>query len=255
MWCVVFAVLAYPVDGWILGYFRRHRLGGDIRRELEAAQQYGQFVSSLLIALVIWLQDPAGRRRLADWGVAFLVAGVVCNGAKWLVGRPRPMFEDPHTFLGPLGKYPISSEVGVHHAWEFWGKNAADLWSMPSSHTAYACLMAVFVGSRYPRLRVLVGALAVLVGLARIVVGAHYPSDVAVGAGIGLCLGRTAVSRRWGEWALGRIGRGGEGKLAQTARRDEISGRSGLGVSKDAGPVGAPTAAGLGGQSSAGSPG
>jgi membrane-associated phospholipid phosphatase len=208
LWFGLLGLLFYPVDGPISRFFREHRLGGDIRRELEAAQQYGQLVSSLLIALVIWLQDPRARRRLAHWAAGFLVAGIVCNAGKMLVGRPRPMFDDPHVFLLPLGEYPISIEVEkqqvsvIRHAWEFWGKNAADLWSMPSSHTAYACLMAVVIGCLYPRLKVLAGALAGLVAFARIATGAHYPSDVAMGAAIGLSIGRTAMAFHWGEALL-----------------------------------------------------
>jgi len=118
------------------------------------------------------------------------------------------MFDDPHVFLLPLGEYPINIEVEkqqvsvIRHAWDFWGKNAADLWSMPSSHTAYACLMAVVIASLYPRLRVLAGALAGLVAFARIATGAHYPSDVAIGAAIGLSIGRTAVAFHWGDALL-----------------------------------------------------
>ncbi len=205
LWFVPLAFLVMGLDGAISMYFRTHRLGGDIRREIGAAQQYGQMVSSLLIALVIYLQDPARRRRLLDWAAAFIVAGIVCNAMKMGIGRPRPMFSDPMIFLGPLGEYPINisvkgeTQVVLRHGWEFWGKNSADLWSMPSSHTVYACIMAAAIGSLYPRLRYLAGGLAVLVGFARVAVGAHYPSDVLIGAAIGLAIGRTAMARRWGE--------------------------------------------------------
>src|SRR6185295_20103055 len=145
------AFLVMSFDGAISVFFRTHKIGGDIRREIEAAQQYGQLVSSLLIALVIYLQDPPRRRRLLDWGAAFVVAGIVCNVMKMGIGRPRPMFSDPGYFLGPFGQYPINVNVKINgkeevqvvlrHAWEFWGKSSADLWSMPSSHTVYACLI------------------------------------------------------------------------------------------------------------------
>lgn len=205
LWFVPLAFLVLPLDGAIVHYFRRHPLGGDIRRELDAAQQYGQLVSSLLIALVIFLQDPSGRRKLLNWGVAFVIAGVVCNVMKLGIGRPRPLFNDPMCFPGPFGEYPVSilvkdeTRVVLRHAWEFWQKHAADLWSMPSSHTTYACLLAAAISSMYPRLRWVAGSLAVMVGTARVVFGAHYPSDVLIGAAVGLSLGRTAMARGWGE--------------------------------------------------------
>ncbi len=199
LWFVPLAFLILPLDGAIVHYFRRHPLGGDIRRELEAAQQYGQLISSLLIALVIFLQDPASRRKLLNWVFAFMAAGIICNVMKMGIGRPRPKFDDPLCFLGPLGQYPINERVGIRHAWEFWKGISSDLWSMPSSHTTYACLLAAAISAMYPRLRYVAGALAVLVGMARVVVGAHYPSDVFIGAAIGLSLGRTAMARGWGE--------------------------------------------------------
>ena len=61
-----------PFDGSIAGFCARHPLSGDPRRELEAVQQYGQAVSSLLVALVIWLQDPPRRRALLDWAAALV---------------------------------------------------------------------------------------------------------------------------------------------------------------------------------------
>jgi len=69
---------------------------------------------------------------------------------------------------------------------------------MPSSHTAYAFVMAAFLGATYPRLRALVYALAVVVGLARVLTHGHYPTDVIAGAAIGLAVGRAAISRAWG---------------------------------------------------------
>lgn len=191
-----------PFDGPISRGLAGVRLGGDIRRELEAIQQYGQGVSSCLIALVIWLQDPRQRRRLADWLAAVLVCGVIVNAMKMLVGRPRPQFDDPWRFLGPFGQYPIGRNMGVHHAWEFWEDISSRLWSMPSSHTAYACIMAVFIGTVYPRLRGLALAVALLVGLGRVITTAHYPTDVIVGAALGLIVGRLAVRGRWGQRVL-----------------------------------------------------
>ena len=173
-------------------------MGGDAKRELEALQQYGQAVSSILVALVIYLQDPPRRRELLNWAAALLATFLVVFAIKTMLGRPRPEFDDPWRFLGPFGQYPIGTGKGIHHAWETWAAGSYPLSSMPSSHTAYAFVMAVFLSSLYPRLRTLVFALAAFVGFARILVHAHYPSDVIPGAAIGLAVARTAISRAWG---------------------------------------------------------
>jgi membrane-associated phospholipid phosphatase len=162
-----------------------------------------------LVALVIWLQDPSRRRRLADWAAGLALTGLAVILAKTLIGRPRPKFDDPGYFLGPFGQYPINPRVGVRHAWEIGSGISSDLWSMPSSHTAYVVVMAVFISAVYPKLRIIVWPIAAIVGLGRIITGAHYPTDVIAGAAIGLAAGGTAIKGRWGQALLDRLARPG----------------------------------------------
>jgi membrane-associated phospholipid phosphatase len=77
--------------------------------------------------------------------------------------------------------------------------------SFPSGHTATAAGLAAGLIWLYPQGRLLFSLLTVLVGCQRIVSGAHYPSDVLVGAAVGcfvaqfiLYVGRLPVSfDRW----------------------------------------------------------
>ena len=66
--------------------------------------------------------------------------------------------------------------------------------SFPSGHTVTAFATALALGWFAPRLRWPLFALAVLIGLSRVGVGAHYPSDVLAGAALGL--GSTLLLRR-----------------------------------------------------------
>lgn len=60
-----------------------------------------------------------------------------------------------------------------------------DRYSFPSGHTLHAVSFA-FVGTHYlPELAAPLAAFAILVALSRVVLGLHYPTDVAAGAVLG----------------------------------------------------------------------
>lgn len=113
--------------------------------------------------------------------------------------------------LGPFGQYPIGGTHGeaasVHHAWELWAGISSDLWSMPSTHTAFAAVSSAVLAVLYPRVWPLAVGLVVLVGATRVLSGAHYPSDVLVGGGLGWACGTMAASRYWGVRGLDAIWR------------------------------------------------
>lgn len=173
-------------------------LSGDLRREAHAWQQYGQGMFIIVLAVVVWMLDPARRRRLLDLGLALLIAQAASTGGKMLIGRPRPRetFNDPWTFLTPWGEYPvkIDGQYRLIHAWDTQAGASADLWSMPSSHTLFAAVVSVFIATLYPRIRWLVVALVLVVGLGRIMFDAHWPTDVIVGGAAGWLIGRCIIA-------------------------------------------------------------
>jgi undecaprenyl-diphosphatase len=107
-----------------------------------------------------------GRRAagagLAAVAVAQLVSNAVC---KQLADRPRPPKEwFPH------------DEV----------EDRPDSSSFPSGHTAAAVAFTAAVAPAWPSAGVLCAVPAAMVAVERVQSGAHYPSDVAAGAAIGL---------------------------------------------------------------------
>jgi len=204
--CLGLGAAAWFADPWVRESTRtlQDKLGGDLRRELELLQQFGDAATVLIAAVIVWLMDPGRRRRLLDLIAASVGTGLVVQALKMGIGRPRPRFEDPGVLLWPWGAYPIerASGSGVYHAWEAWEPIRSDLWSMPSSHTSAAVALAVWLGVVYPRLRPLVIGWVVVVGVSRVLLGAHFLSDVLIGAGAGFVVAHAAVRGYWGVRAL-----------------------------------------------------
>lgn len=208
---LVFLLIPFdaPVNAWLTGAPATatqaatrpllERLPGDVRRELNAWQQFGQGTSIAVIVLIIWLLDPRNRPRLFDLGVILATIGIVATAGKLLIGRPRPKYNDPERFVGPLGMYPVDQKSGppiLAHAWDLGKSISSDLWSMPSSHTAFAAGVASFLATLYPKLKWLMLALACIVGCGRLLFDAHYPTDVIVGGIIGWSAATILTSAR-----------------------------------------------------------
>ncbi|WP_309485319.1 phosphatase PAP2 family protein [Streptomyces sp. WELS2] len=119
-----------------------------------------------MAAALAWLGGRPGRRAGAAGLAAVAVAQLVSNGmCKPLAGRPRP----------PKGWIP-HDEV----------EDRPDSSSFPSGHTAAAVAFAAAVVPRWPLVGALCAVPAAVVAVERVQSGAHYPSDVAAGAVIGL---------------------------------------------------------------------
>lgn len=116
---------------------------------------------------------------------AIAVPGLVGTLAKRLIGRSRPQ---SFATGDPFAYWPL-----------VWRSEYA---SLPSGHanTAFAALIAI--GALWPRLRPLMWAYAVLIAASRVIVFAHFPSDVVAGAVLG-AVGAVLV-RDW--FAARRLG-------------------------------------------------
>ena len=170
----------------------------------------------ILLALGDWTRIAAGIRRgwaeiAALAAYVFLAVGVgaiLVNLLKIVFGRGRPVLFDEQ---GWLTLDPWS--VGYDFA------------SFPSGHSTTAGALIVAGALIFPRLRIAFIALGLAIAFSRIIVGAHYPSDIAAG----LALGGTVA------WLLARfLARRGLGFAANPMRP---SGEVGAAVrSEGAGP-------------------
>jgi membrane-associated phospholipid phosphatase len=134
-------------------------------------------IGIVLLALAAF-DSPAlsrfSRGVLAAWGarlgfvfVAIALPGLFTAIVKRLIGRARPFVAGPDIWAYE----PLS-----------WSARYA---SMPSGHatTAFAALVAI--GAIFPQARALLWIYALLIALSRVLITAHYSSDVIAGAAVG----------------------------------------------------------------------
>ncbi|WOS62736.1 phosphatase PAP2 family protein [Sinorhizobium fredii] len=96
-------------------------------------------------------------------------ASALVHGLKLLIGRARP---------------ELFADYGAYSLTPFTGDRLFE--SFPSGHsTAAGAFFGAFAMLK-PELRPLFLILALLIGVSRVIVGAHYPSDVAAGLLLGL---------------------------------------------------------------------
>ena len=81
----------------------------------------------------------------------------------------------------------------INHRGILCGAVPLDRYSFPSGHTLHAASLTILLCHFEPLLLPVVLPFAVLVAASRIVLGLHYPSDVAVGAVIGAALAAASL--------------------------------------------------------------
>ena len=136
---------------------------------------------SVFVGVCAWTRRPSGL--LSSLLLAFVLGTLLVHGLKYGLRWPRP-----GAVLLPEQVHRIGLQVSGR--------------AMPSGHAATAfTVWALLMGSLPRSWRALVGGglLAVGVAWSRLAVGAHWPGDVLVGAGLGLWVGTAALglSRRW----------------------------------------------------------
>ena len=176
LYILLFWFVDRPVDLWLHAHFAE----GPVR-------QWGETISWLAwspaveigLALgfltgVIGVIAGGGRER--PWTrmlfyvcISCAVAIVIGEGLKILLARYRP------SMLFAQNLY------GLH----FFSTQGA-LSSTPSGHTLRAFSILTALALLFPRGWIPLMALAALVGIARVMITAHYPSDVLIGAFIGV---------------------------------------------------------------------
>ena len=138
------------------------------------------YASATLLLIAFVVQRASGRatvrqraRTARNLSAYFLLtigtASVLVHGLKLVIGRARP---------------DLLAEYGAYSLTPFTGDNLFE--SFPSGHSTAAGAFFGAFAMLTPQLRPLFLILALMIGISRVIVGAHYPSDVAAGLLLGL---------------------------------------------------------------------
>lgn len=153
----------HPLDD--LGEAMRSSHGPRVDRALAVATDVGSVfgLAGTSGSLALGVGLPVALEAAGAGGVGWVLG----QGAKPLMERPRPW----QTGLAQLLVHPPSGS------------------SWPSGHMAVASAVATVASSRGPRTSAAAWLLAATVGGTRVHVGAHHPTDVVAGTGIGVLSG------------------------------------------------------------------
>jgi undecaprenyl-diphosphatase len=149
-----------------------------LRALMIGATRSGDGWALALIVPIGFACDPVRAQvAIAVGVVAGVATALVVHGLKNVVRRRRP--------TGP----GIDDSVG-----------APDRWAFPSGHTAQSFSVLVMISWLHPLLGLCLLPVIVGVGLSRVFLGVHYPSDVVVGVliGVSLTLGVLGASQASG---------------------------------------------------------
>jgi membrane-associated phospholipid phosphatase len=161
-----------------------------------AVAQYALFAVALAAA-VVWLRLPGRHEKVvvaAQVVVAAVLVAVLVKVASALHTDPRPFVTDPH--LTPWFAHPADN-------------------GFPSDHTALASAVSFVVLAHRRSAGLLLLAVSVLIGVARVMSHVHHVQDIVAGLLIGLVAAGAAVlasgwveSRRWQQKAYPRTSKG-----------------------------------------------
>ena len=197
------ACAVLPYDTWLTHPDRLASLPGDVIRMTRLCELFAHGFGVLVVAAGVYTLAPKARVAIPRITVCAFWPGLVAHFLKLQVARFRPICyfdaDSRANFPGDLA----TTWVGWLRNWNLNTIYAHQ--SFPSAHTATVWGLAIGMIWTFPRGKYLFIFIATLASIQRIVEYAHWPSDVLVGAAVGILCGG-ALQQNWGfGWLLGQL--------------------------------------------------
>ncbi len=165
--------------GWLKEF---HQNNSSTHALIQYADNLMDYISNGLTLIIFSLALYAFGRFFHNDGlhrvgralfIGLVSAGISVQILKHLIGKARPRLTDHALFIGPSFKGGYDS--------------------FPSGHTTLAFCLAAILSDYIPGYRFILYLFAVVVGIYRIDVFSHFPSDVLAGAFTGIMVGKIAL--------------------------------------------------------------
>ncbi len=127
---------------------------------MKSLTQLGSTIAAIVISLYLLLYDR-------QWGIVLVInllsSQFIIHLLKRIVNRPRPY----KTLDWAIAINPPKCR-----------------YSLPSGHSGSALSVALVVSTLFPALKIALVCIALFVGISRVYLGVHYPTDVTLGFAI-----------------------------------------------------------------------
>lgn len=165
-------VLAFDLQCCIyLNQWSKHQ---SIASFFKLISRLGDGIFWFVMLVMVWLlKEQYSYKQIIYLACASLCATALYKLLKTKTLRPRP--------------YQVHQVIVL-------GDRPLDHYSFPSGHTLHAVLATIVFGYISPVLLYLMLPFTVLVALSRVILGLHYPTDVLVGALLGVTLAGMALT-------------------------------------------------------------
>lgn len=131
--------------------------------------------------------------RAVSWlGDGWFWYGLIAS-APWLYGRAGAYVAAQMTLTGVVGvalyklikQHAVRERPFITHSAIQCASAPLDRYSFPSGHTMHAVSFTLLMAHAFPEWALPLTAFTCLVALSRVILGLHYPTDVAAGAALG----------------------------------------------------------------------